>query len=230
MATKNGARFIREQIDSILPQLSFGDELIVTDDCSDDNTVSIIESYADERIKLFYNNDKKGVTKNFETSLIRCSGDYVFLSDQDDVWLPKKIEIMLEQLRQYDLVVCDCSVVDHLLELKYESFFDLNRSGKGLIRNIVRNSYMGCCMAFKRNVLFKAIPFPKDIPFHDMWIGLISEAHFRVKFISLPLVHHRRHGNNASSTADMSADSFPDKIYNRYRIIKNLIFHKPYAG
>jgi glycosyltransferase involved in cell wall biosynthesis len=230
MATKNGAQYIREQIDSILPQLSSEDELIIADDCSNDNTAEIIQSYADERIKLHYNTNKKGVTKNFETGLMLCSGEYIFLADQDDVWSPKKIETMVGHLQLHDLVICDCSVGDHALELKYKSFFDLNNSRKGLIRNILRNSYMGCCMAFRRNVLFRALPFPHDVPVHDMWIGLISEIYFHVHFLPQSLVQHRRHSNNASSTATRSFNSVHNKVYLRYCIIKNLILHKLYAG
>jgi glycosyltransferase involved in cell wall biosynthesis len=229
MATKNGSEFIREQIDSVLPQLSRHDELIVSDDCSDDHTTQIVSSYADKRIKLFRNNDEKGVTKNFEAGLKRCAGDYIFLADQDDVWKPEKIKIMLEHLQHHDLVICDCDVADHTLGVKHRSFFNLNNSGSGLIKNIIRNSYMGCCMAFKRSVLNRALPFPGDIPLHDMWIGLIGEMHFKTHFIPQPLVYHRRHARNASTTSGSSPASMPEKIYNRYRIIRNLIVHKPYG-
>jgi glycosyltransferase involved in cell wall biosynthesis len=229
MATKNGSEFIREQIDSVLPQLSRHDELIVSDDCSDDHTMQIVSSYADKRIKLFRNDDEKGVTKNFETALKRCAGDHIFLADQDDVWMPEKIKIMVEHLQYHDLVICDCDVADHTLGVKHRSFFNLNNSGRGLIKNIIRNSYMGCCMAFKRSVLNRALPFPGDVPLHDMWIGLIGEMHFKTHFIPQPLVYHRRHARNASTTSGSSRTSMPEKIYNRYRIVRNLIVHKPYA-
>jgi len=230
MATKNGAEFIREQIDSVLPQLSSGDELIVSDDCSDDHTTNIVNSYGDKRIKLFQNPNEMGVTKNFETGLKRCSGDYIFLADQDDVWMPEKVRIMVEHLQNYDLVICDCDISDDTLSVKHQSFFSLNKSGKGLVKNIIRNSYMGCCMAFKRSLLHRALPFPDDAPLHDMWIGLIGEIHFKIHFIPQSLVYHRRHGRNASTTSGSSRNSMPGKIYNRYCIIRNLIFHKPYAS
>jgi glycosyltransferase involved in cell wall biosynthesis len=229
MATKNGAEFIREQIDSVLPQLSSHDELIVSDDCSDDHTTQIINAYADKRIKLFRNSNQVGVTKNFETGLKQCAGDYIFLADQDDVWMPEKISVMVEHLQRHDLVICDCDVADHALGVKHRSFFNMNNSGKGLIKNIIRNSYMGCCMAFRRNVLHRALPFPGDVPLHDMWIGLIGEIHFKTHFLPQPLVYHRRHGRNASTTSGTSRHSMAGKIYNRYRIVRNLIFHKPYA-
>jgi glycosyltransferase involved in cell wall biosynthesis len=230
MATKNGELFIREQIDSILTQLNNTDELIVSDDCSEDRTVSIIESYADKRIILLKNSKEKGVAGNFERSLTQSSGDYIFLADQDDVWMPHKIRVMTSHLEEYDLVISDCSIADHSLQPKYHSFFDLNRSGKGFLKNLFKNSYMGCCMAFRKQVLKRALPFPKDLSMHDLWIGLIGELHFSVYFIPQSLMKHRRHEHNSSTTSGDSENPLHFKVYDRYKIIKNLLFHKTYAG
>src|SRR5688572_3666270 len=94
MATKNGGEYLEEQINSILVQLNPEDELIISDDCSTDNTIAIVQSYKDHRIKLFQNKIPKGISKNFETSLQLSKGDYIFLADQDDVWLPRKHDVM----------------------------------------------------------------------------------------------------------------------------------------
>ena len=88
---------------------------------------------------------------------------------------------------------------------------------------------MGCCMAFRRSVLDRALPFPNDIPLHDYWIGLVAEFYFKVKFIPDVLIYHRRHAANASTTGEISRQSFSRKMMNRYRIIKHLVFNKPYA-
>jgi glycosyltransferase involved in cell wall biosynthesis len=230
MASLNGAKYIAEQIDSILLQLGSGDELVISDDGSTDGTIDTIKSYQDSRIRLIQNNFSGGVAKNFETSLKVSKGDFIFLADQDDVWEATKIEVMLLQLKYYDLVISDCLMVDHALKIKSESFFSVNNSGSGLIRNIFRNSYMGCCMAFNRKLLNRALPFPKDIPMHDFWIGLVGEMYFKVYFTPEVLVYHRRHSSNASSTGEISSLSFGQKISNRYRVIKNLFFHKSYAA
>lgn len=230
MASLNGAKYIAEQIDSILLQLNSGDELIVSDDGSTDDTIAIIKSYQDSRIRLIQNNFSGGVAKNFETSLKISKGDFIFLADQDDVWVPAKIKVMLHQLKYYDLVISDCLMMDHALKTKSGSFFSANNSGRGLIRNIFRNSYMGCCMAFNRKLLNRALPFPKDIPIHDFWIGLIGEMYFKVHFMPEVLVYHRRHSSNASSTGEGSSLSLRQKIRNRYRIVKNLFLHKSYAA
>jgi glycosyltransferase involved in cell wall biosynthesis len=230
MATKDGARYLTEQLDSILPQLTPNDELIISDDASTDDTVSIIQSYNDHRIKLLRNQTPKGIPKNFEASLTASKGEFIFLTDQDDVWVSTKMKTMLTQLAQYDLVISDCVIVDDRLKIKTDSFFSWNNSGKGLIKNIFRNSYMGCCMAFSRALLDRALPFPKDIPMHDFWIGLIAELYFKVCFTPEILVYHRRHSTNASSTTDASSFNYSEKLTSRYKIIKNLFFHKAYAG
>jgi glycosyltransferase involved in cell wall biosynthesis len=230
MATRNGANYIAEQLNSILPQLHYLDEVIISDDSSTDNTVEILQSYGDARIKIIQNESPTGVSKNFETSLRASTGDFIFLADQDDVWLPSKIEVMLAHLQHYDLVISDCQIVDQALKIKAESFFIANNSGSGLIKNLYRNSYMGCCMAFRRKVLNCALPFPKEIPVHDFWIGLIGEMYFNVHFTPEVLVKYRRHYNNASSTGEKSILSLSRKVEQRLKTIKSLFLHKRYAA
>jgi glycosyltransferase involved in cell wall biosynthesis len=222
MAVRNGEQFVAQQIDSILPQLAVADELIISDDHSSDQTFQIVKSFHDSRIKLLSNPDK-GIVTNFENALAASRGEIIFLADQDDVWASNKIERMQHYLKMYDLVVSDCFIVGHELNLIRESFFDFNHSGKGLVRNLIRNSYMGCCMAFHRKVVQKALPFPKNIPIHDLWIGLIAELYFNVAFIPDKLVHHRRHLQNASATSEKSNYSFSGKLNFRFHVVKNLI-------
>jgi glycosyltransferase involved in cell wall biosynthesis len=222
MAVKNGDRFIKEQIESILPQLGGDDEIVISDDRSTDNTVAIINSYGDSRIKIV-NNPGIGLIANFENCLKASRGEYIFLADQDDVWLNHKIATMTTYLANFDLVVSDCLIYNEKIGLDKKSFFEVNQSGKGLIRNLIRNSYMGCCMAFHRKVLEKAVPFPEKIPIHDLWIGLIGELYFKTAFIPDRLVYHRRHSTNASSTLQKSPYSLIQKIDFRYQLAKNLI-------
>jgi glycosyltransferase involved in cell wall biosynthesis len=230
MATKNGADYITEQLDSILLQLQPGDELIISDDRSTDNTIDIIHSYNDDRIRLIQNEHPKGIPKNFETSLQASKGDFIFLADQDDIWLPDKVNVMMRYLKYYDLVISDCQVVDHKLKIKSKSFFSSNNSRSGLIKNLLKNSYMGCCMAFNRKLLNRALPFPKEIPIHDFWIGMIGELYFNVHFTPEVLMKHRRHFTNASTTGEKSLLSLPQKVEQRYKTIKSLFFHKSYAA
>lgn len=224
MATQNGARYIRQQLNSILPQLDGSGEVIIFDDCSTDNTVAIIQSYNDDRIKLYKNAYRMGVVKNFELSLNKSQGEYIFLADQDDLWLPKKIEVMLGYLKKYDLVTCNCLLVDDNLQVQSRPYFEINNSKKGLLKNLYKNSYMGCCMAFNRNLLNRSLPFPEKIPMHDLWIGLVGELHFTTKFINEILVHHRLHSHNATPTGKKSNHSLFKKIVNRLRMLKYIFF------
>ena len=112
MATYNGSQYIRDQIESILHQLSTNDELVITDDESKDDTLAIVESFNDERIKVFKGPCKGHPRYNFESGLMHCKGDYIFLCDQDDVWEPNKVSAFCNYLSEYDLVVSDCSVIN----------------------------------------------------------------------------------------------------------------------
>src|SRR5689334_9382605 len=108
MAVHNGELFLRQQIDSILPQLKDGDELIISDDGSIDSTSDIIKSYQNTRIQRLPPKKFGDPSKNFEYALSHCNNEIIFLADQDDVWDPNKIEIMKSELALCDLVVCDC--------------------------------------------------------------------------------------------------------------------------
>ena len=230
MATKDGSRFLKEQLDSILPQLTSEDEIIISDDCSSDDTLTVIRSFQDTRIRLLEPTSEMGITRNFEACLNASRGDFIFLADQDDVWLPGKVRKMKKALKDYDLVMSDCRLVDDNLYVQRHSFYDLNRSGKGLLKNLIRNSYMGCCMAFTRRTKESALPFPRDIPMHDFWIGLVAELHFRVYFLPEALVLHRRHQSNASTSGKSSRYPISQKLLIRYRMIKNLFIHKYHAA
>ncbi len=230
MATRNGEKYIAQQLNSILPQLASDDEIVITDDASTDRTAEIIRAYGDPRIVLHVNSVSRGISGTFEKSLRHCRGSYVFLADQDDQWIHGKVKVMTRHLERNDLVVSDCMLVDHLMKANGESFYTINRSGRGFLKNLIRNSYMGCCMAFRRSVLDKALPFPPDIPMHDYWIGLICELHFRVTFIPDVLIYHRRHFSNASTNGVRSTLAFSKRLMDRYRLIKNLMFRKSYAA
>jgi glycosyltransferase involved in cell wall biosynthesis len=229
MATHNGATFLKEQLDSILIQLDEADELIISDDHSSDKTLSIIQSYNDPRIKIITHKKPIGVSRNFEMSLVQSKGDYIFLADQDDVWIPTKKEITLQYLQTYDLVMSDCFVVDRELAPQHPSFYILNGSRRGFVKNLIKNSYMGCCMAFRRKLLSRALPFPNDIPMHDQWIGIIGEMYFKVHFMNEVLVYHRKHYSNATSTGRRSELTLGKQLKHRYYMVKNIFFHRPYA-
>jgi len=223
IAVYNGEKYIKDQLNSILGQIDDSTEVIISDNGSIDNTCQIIKEFKDSRIKLYENLENKGSTFNFEYGLKKASGNIIFLSDQDDVWLENKFAICIKWLEEFDVVVTDCKIVNADLDVLHESYFSYSRSGKGIIKNLIKSSYLGCCMAFKRKVLQIATPFPSDIAksyIHDIWIGFVSECFFSSYFINTPLLLFRRHRETLSSAGDKSPFSFRQKFVFRWKIVK----------
>ncbi|MDP3607660.1 MAG: glycosyltransferase family 2 protein [Methylophilus sp.] len=220
IATHNASKYIHAQIISILNQVGPEDELIVSDDVSTDDTIAIINKINDPRIKVISGSVRLGIIKNFERALYAAKGSLIFLSDQDDVWLPNKVNVCKTALAKHTLVVTDCIVVDSNLNHVAGSFFVMKNSKKGILLNIYKNSYIGCCMAFKRELLDVALPFPSNIPMHDVWLGLLAEIKGNVVFLNEKLVLYRRHDKNASFME--SKNSVLRKIQLRLLLISNL--------
>ncbi len=218
MATYNGEKFIKQQIDSILPQLSDEDELIISDDGSKDETINIITAYSEPKIKLFHNTGTHGVIPNFENALRQCQGDYIFLADQDDIWHSDKVKICVAELQNGNaLVLSDAIVIDENNNTISSSFFVERNSKMGFWHNFIKSSYMGCVMAFRRELIKIFLPFPKYIAMHDLWIGYIVElAKLPHCFLDQKLHYYRRHGNNVTGVVVLSIWS---KIYYRLRTL-----------
>ncbi len=203
MATYNGANYIKEQLESILIQLSPDDEVIISDDGSTDNTISIVNAINDSRIIVIINNANHGVVANFNNALSYAKGDYIFLSDQDDIWLEGRVSRTLAFLEDHDLVVSNCSVIDHNKDIIIGSYFNKTNSKKGFLKNIVSSSYLGCGLAFKRSIYDFFMPIPLNLMmYHDWWIGFIADIKFRVFFDPKPTFLYRRHPNAVSSTVN----------------------------
>lgn len=216
-------KYIKEQLDSILIQLNNDDEVIISDDSSTDTTLEIIESLHEPRIHLYKNQKFRSPIFNFENALRYSSGDYIFLSDQDDIWMPDKVQTMLKYLESGDLILSDCQIIDECGKLLFPSFFEKNGSRSGLVNNLFKNSYIGCCMAFNRKILAKALPFPSDIPMHDWWIGLIGEIYGKSIFYEEKLIAYRRHETNLSASAEISQYSLLQKVHFRIIMLKNIL-------
>lgn len=231
MATYNGEKFIKEQIDSILCQLSDADELIISDDYSTDSTCSIIEAYNDSRVKLYYNELLKGVTHNFENALLHSQGDIIFLADQDDVWLPNKIKELSDFLVQgnYDVVTGNCALTDSNLNIIQKAYYvDKSPLDKTILGNFIKDLWLGSCMAFTREVLLATLPFPKRMAAHDLWIALYSQLHFKCGYYPKVLQLYRRHEATVSFAGSKSTNKLSYKINYRlylayWLIVRSLI-------
>ncbi len=225
MATYNGEKYIRQQLCSIISQIGEGDEVIISDDGSTDSTLDTIRSMADGRVRIVKGPCRQSPTQNFENALSHAKGDYIFLADQDDVWLPGKVSACMKWLGRYDCVVSDAEMADESLRVIEKSYYSVHHTKPGRWYNLfVKNGYMGCCMAFTRRVLDAALPFPHGIAMHDLWLGNVAAFRFSVKFIHEPLVTYRCHGGNASFTATgKSGFSLSEKLHIRLQTAINLL-------
>ncbi len=221
MASYNGENYIYEQIKTILNNLKKNDELIISDDGSTDKTIDIINSFKDERIKLL-NGPRIGIKQNFANAIKNTTGDFIFLTDQDDIWENNKVEKIIQcfEKNDYILIQHDAIVIDENENIMFESFASHRNVKIGIIKNIIKNSYHGCCIAFKKELKEEFLPIPNDIYLHDQWIGLIGEVNGKTYFLDEKLMKYRRHGGNASSFKHLPIRQI---IKNRLSISKELM-------
>lgn len=210
MATRNGGRFIQQQLSSILSQLSPYDEVIISDDSSADDTVDTINSCADPRIVLLPGNTFYSPVFNVENALKKATGEIIVLSDQDDEWLEGKVATIRKHFEDsrnaVRLISLDGIAVDEDGNVIAESLFKKLNAGPGLYKNVFNNTYMGCCLAFSRELLSVALPFPRMIPMHDMWLGLLAEIYGEVQFVPEKTILYRKH---AASVTDFKIRFIP---------------------
>ena len=200
MATYNGEKYIKEQIETILNNLDDKDELVISDDGSSDMTIEIINKINDKRIKLL-EGPRKGLKKNFENAIKNTTGDVIFLSDQDDIWMENKVEKVLECFNNnnYILIQHDAVVVGENDKVIYESFAEHRKVKTGVIKNLIKNSYHGCCIAFRKELIKEILPIPDNVYLHDEWIGIVAELNGKTYFLDEKLIKYRRHSENTSS-------------------------------
>ena len=205
LTTYNSQRFLHRQLETVLPQLAEGDELVVSDDGSTDATLDIINEFAQQyphiHVRFVINSGPHGYTPNFENALRECKGDFIFLCDHDDLWMENKVKCCLQALQNADFVVHDACIIDEKGDKLSPSFFALRHPRRTFMGNVVKFGFLGCCMAFRRNVLLRALPFPPNhqLATHDNWLTLVAMAYYRHVVLDEPLVAYRRHSANVSS-------------------------------
>ena len=217
LPTYNGEKYLKEQLDSILNQTYKNIRLIISDDCSKDSTPKILEEYRgkDERIELYLQKENIGVVKGIEFLLKKVKSNYYMLADQDDVWLPMKVEKSIETLKKEnaDLVFGDLEVVDQDLKTMYPSFGDfmlLNRKINKYINsykvNYLYNCVTGCTVLSKKEFIEKILPIPTESKYliHDHWIGLVVALNGKLAYMPEKYIKYRQHGNNQVGTDKIS--------------------------
>lgn len=202
MAVFNGRKFLPAQLASVLSQLEPQDELLVIDDASSDGSGEWLASVNDTRLHVYINPFNMGVVKSFERGFSLARNSILFLCDQDDVWLPEKRSRFVAEFNrdpQVLVVLSDAEMIDAKGMVTAPSFM-ATRGGfeGGLWSTLIRNRYLGCAMAIRRELLSVALPIPASVPMHDMWLGGLGAAFGVIIYIPIPLIQYRRHNSNVS--------------------------------
>jgi glycosyltransferase involved in cell wall biosynthesis len=201
LATYNGDRFLRELLESIYCQSYCNIEVIAGDDCSTDDTASILEEYRESHgLHYQVNGQNLGFLRNFEKILPLCRGEFIALADQDDIWTPEKLEKMVNAIGDASLVYTDAYLV--------------NENGQELPGSLIKNSGVrtvngrdfryfvcntcvtGCTVLFRRDLLQHALPIPICENYHDWWLAVVAACLGGVRYLDEQLVRYRQHGAN----------------------------------
>ena len=216
LASYNGEKYIEEQISSICSQLDNSDELVISDDGSSDNTLDIIKSLCERYscIKLI-NGPQKGIVANFGNAMQHCKNDIIFLSDQDDIWCPNKVDIIKSIFSENPKAVV---ILHNATVLKNGNEEGLLFEGynKGVISNLIKSAYWGCCMAVKREFIHPFLPFNDSVIAHDQLIGLLAEHVNGTIYLPKTLIMHRIHETNKTKKLSLNK-----KLSFRLRVLKD---------
>ena len=200
MASYRGAPFIAAQITSILAELGGEDELVIVDDASPDNTVEIIKAVTDPRVRLIQSPQNRGYVRTFEAAILASVGEYIFLSDQDDLWVPGRVKLMLEALESARMVATNFSMLDGgprpwIPPLR--SGMD-SRTLANLFGIMVGyRAYYGCGMAFRRELVPVVTPIPAYVrESHDLWFAICGNVDGSIVHLEAPSLLRRLHDQN----------------------------------
>lgn len=214
LATYNGEKYLKEQIDSILNQTYTNFRLIISDDCSKDKTREILKKYNDKRIITYFQENNLGYVKNFEFLLSKVENDVYMFADQDDYWLPTKVEHTYNKLKETDadLVFTDLEVVNEKLEQIKPSFNDYMLLSRKIKKyNDYRMQYLyncvtGCTLMAKNKYFEYILPLPTESKYviHDTWIACVMANKGKVAYLDEKTIKYRQHGNNQVGTDKIS--------------------------
>jgi glycosyltransferase involved in cell wall biosynthesis len=206
MATFQGEKYVAAQLRSILSQLSELDEVIVVDDHSSDGTCAAIRAIGDGRVRLIERTANQGPARAFQDALWKASGAIIFLSDQDDLWAPEKITTVLEAFDKNPgvvMVVTDAMLIDGDGNRVGDSYYGLRgRFSSGVFSNVIRCKFLGCTMAFRSELIAKALPIPPGSEIlHDIWLGMVNSImRGGTVYLDERMVLYRRHASTVTAT------------------------------
>ncbi|MDB4903547.1 MAG: hypothetical protein JWQ63_2828 [Mucilaginibacter sp.] len=224
LTTYNGSNYIKKQIESILNQTVFPDEIIICDDNSNDDTVSQLNTYTNTnpRIKIFVNDKQLGAVENFkQAAKLARHGNWLSFSDQDDIWIPQKLNKLSDEMQLIDdgitpaLVYSDLAVIDKNDNVISTSFWDKQkiRPNKiNLATLLYGNVVTGCTMLINYQMAQELFCMENNNYLHDEWLSLIAYSFGKVKFLNERLVLYRQHENNITFSEDYMVPGFIESI------------------
>ena len=233
MCTYNGERFLKEQLNSLINQTYKNLEIIICDDGSTDKTIDIIKEYQnnDSRIKLYQNETNLGFIKNFEKAISLTKGEYIALSDQDDIWKLHKIESFVANIGANTLIYSDALLIDASSnELNKDLIRGTNNLCKGgCNRALLLNNFIsGNTMMFHKKLLKHILPIPKTISYHDIWIGFVASTLGEITYTQEAMIYYRRyeeqvtHANKVKHTNFLKKQKFKEnELIHLYNIRAN---------
>lgn len=203
MCTYNGEKYLVEQLDSLLNQTHTNIEIIVVDDGSKDSTIKILNDYQirDNRIKVFQNEQNLGFVQNFSKAISLCTGEYIALADQDDIWKPNKLEKFIAHIGNNTLIYSDAILID-------EKGIPLNKQLVQPENNLIsghcnkafffNNCVSGNTLMFKKDLLSYVLPIP-DVSYHDIWIAYVASSIGTINYTDEPMTYYRRHNEQVTT-------------------------------
>lgn len=228
MATYNGGQYLRDQLDSIINQINSDDEIIIIDDCSSDDTMEILSSYASENIYVYKNSSNLGHVKSFEKAISLSSKDVIFLSDQDDIWKNSKVEDFKSTFLEHKNVSVITSNMEYMDSegkiIDYKDFKIESKNSYKFRKNILSifkgtSLYYGSTMAFRKEIKQFFLPFPKYIESHDLWLGILGNLMKCNFFLEEITIKRRIHSNNVTN----KNRGLRKKILSRILFLRNII-------
>jgi len=193
MATYNGENYLKEQLDSIFNQSYKNIEIIVCDDCSSDKTVAILAEYKKKYgLKYYINKNNLGFKRNFEKAISLCSGDFIALADQDDIWIENKIEVLVKEIGENSLIHSACSLIDENSKEISSLWIKQDDFKYSFAKFIFGNTVTGCTVLFKKELLKDFSPIPSGEKYHDCWLALLATKMNGIVYCDKPLVKYRQ--------------------------------------
>ena len=201
LITYNGDRFLRYQLDSIFSQTYKNIEVIAVDDGSCDGTISILEEFKKSHgLEIVINSHNLGYMRNFEKAVIRCRGDFIAPSDQDDIWMPDKISRLVSEIGKKSMVCSDAIIIDSQDKKISDSAFAYSslilHPEKPFCQLLFNSSVIGCTCLFKRELIKNSFPIPEGEKYHDWWLSIVASILDGIEYVREPLILYRQHEQN----------------------------------